>query len=254
VTVSGLAGRVGVVTGASSGIGAAVARGLGAVGMRVVLGARRAERLTAVAADIVAAGGEAEAVPTDMRDERQVERLIARAVERFGSLDVLVNNAAVGAVRLVADGRVEEWRDTFETNVLGTLVACRAALGHMLACGRGDILNVTSVSAHEGWPYLPAYAGSKAAVHALSRSLRAEVAERGVRVMTIDVHHVASEFGAQFDPTVLPSAVARWHALHLLNPASPILSPDDVARAVVFQLSQPDPASVHALTLRPRTN
>ncbi len=249
-----LRGRVGVVTGASSGIGAAVARALGAAGMRLVLGARRLDRLGAVAAELRAGGAEAEAVTADMRDEAQVERLIDAAVERFGALDVLVNNAATGAVRLVAEGRTDEWRDTFETNVLGTLAACRAALRHMLPRGRGDILTVASVSAHEGWPYLAAYAGSKAAVHAIARSLRAEVSAQGVRVMTIDVHHVASEFGVRFDPAVLPDAIARWQALHLVDPTCPILSPDDVARAVVFQLTQPEAASVHELTLRPRAN
>lgn len=252
--MSSLAGRVGVVTGASSGIGAAVARTLGGAGVRLVLGARRVERLEAVADQIRAAGGDALAVPTDMRDEAQVGRLVARAVERHGALDVLVNNAGTGAVRLVADGRTEEWRAVLETNVLGTLVACRAALGYMLPRGCGDILNVTSVSAHEGWPYLAAYAGSKAAIHALSRSLRAEVAARGVRVMTIDVHHVATEFGMGFDQDVLPDALTRWQELRLIDPTCPVLSPDDVARAVLFQLSQPDAASVHELTLRPRAN
>jgi NADP-dependent 3-hydroxy acid dehydrogenase YdfG len=250
--MSPLGGRVGVVTGASSGIGAAIARALAAEGMRVVIAARRAERLTAVAAAIRAARGEAEAVPTDLRDEAQVERLIDGAVARHGALDALVNNAATGSVRTVAEGRTAEWRDTFETNVIGTLVACRAALRHMLPRGRGDILNVASVSAHEAWPYLAAYAASKAAVHALSRALRAEVAAQGVRVMTVDVHHVATEFGAQFDPDVLPAALARWRALGLLDPAGTLLAPEDVARAVVFQLSQPDPASIHELTVRPR--
>jgi NADP-dependent 3-hydroxy acid dehydrogenase YdfG len=252
--MSVLAGRVGVVTGPSSGIGAAIARALGAAGVRVVLGARRLDRLEAVAAAIRAAGGDALVVATDMRDETQVERLIACAVERYGTLDVLVNNAAIGTVRPVADGRTDEWRAILETNVLGTLIACRAALGHMLPRGRGDILNVTSVSAHEGWPYLAAYAGSKAAIHAASRSLRAEVAARGVRVMTIDVHHVATEFGLEFDRDILPDALTRWQELHLIDPSCPILSPDDVARAVVFQLSQPDVASIHELTLRPRAN
>src|SRR5438128_1890014 len=117
-----LAGRVGVVTGASSGIGAAVARALAADGMAVVIGARRAE----VAASIREAGGVVEAVPTDMQDEAQVERLIDTAAAR-GRLDALVNNAAIGYVRTVADGRSEEWRAVFDTNVLGTFVACRAA-------------------------------------------------------------------------------------------------------------------------------
>ena len=140
-----LAGRVGVVTGASSGIGAATARALAAAGMRIVIGARRAERRAAVAAAIREAGGTVEAVPTDMREEAQVERLIDAAAARFGGVDALVNNAATGSVRTIAEGRTEEWRSTLDTNVLGVLVACRAALRHMLPRGRGDIVNVASV-------------------------------------------------------------------------------------------------------------
>jgi NADP-dependent 3-hydroxy acid dehydrogenase YdfG len=249
-----LAGRVGVVTGASSGIGAAVACALAAAGMRVVIGARRADRLEEVAAGIRAARGEAHAVATDLCDEAQVERLIDAAASRYGVLDVLVNNAAVGHVRTVADGRTPEWRATLDTNIMGTLIACRAALRHMLPRGAGDIVNMTSASAHEAWPYLAAYAASKAAVHTLSCALRAEVAAQGVRVVTIEIHNVATEFGVNFDPAVLPLALARWTALGLVNPDAPLLEPKDVARAVVFQLTQPERASVHALTIRSRTN
>ncbi len=246
---------VAVVTGASSGIGAAVAQALAAAGMRVVLGARRPERLEQVCADIHAAGGTADYVATDMRDEAQVERLIAAASERYGQLDALVNNAAVGMVRTIADGRTEEWRAILETNVLGTLIACRAALRHMLPRGSGTILNMTSASAHEAWPYLAVYAASKAAIYTLSRGLRAEVAERGVRVLTIEIHNVGStDFASGFDRTVIPEAIKRWEVLGLLNRNTPMLEPADVARAVVFQLSQPDPVSIHELTIRSRAN
>ena len=249
-----LAGRIGVVTGASSGIGTAVAHALAAAGMQVVIGARRADRLAQVAATIRAAGGEAEAVATDMRDEGQVERLIAAAARQHGRLDALVNNAAIGHVRTVAAGRTAEWRAELETNVLGTLVACRSALRHMLPRGAGDIVNLTSASAHEAWPYLAGYSASKAAVYTLSRALRAEVAPLGIRVMTLEIHNVATEFAANFDPALLPAAVQRWKELALLNPETPLLAPEDVARAVVFQLSQPERASVHELVLRSRAN
>lgn len=253
--MAALEGKVAVVTGASAGIGAVTARALAAEGMKVVLGARRAERLAEVCAAIRTGGGSAEFVATDMRDEAQVERLVTTAVERFGRLDALVNNAAIGTVRAIAEGRTDEWRAIFETNVLGTLVACRAALRHMLPCGHGDILNMTSASAHEAWPYLAVYAASKAAIHTLSDGLRAEVAERGVRVMTIEIHNVGgTDFASNFDRAILPAAITRWKELGLLNPKTPTLQPDAVARAVVFQLSQPDPASVHHLTIRSRAN
>jgi NADP-dependent 3-hydroxy acid dehydrogenase YdfG len=249
-----LDGRIGVVTGASSGIGAATARALAAAGMAVVIGARRVDRLRAVADDIRHDGGTVEWQATDLRDEASVTALVDAAATRFGRVDALVNNAGTGAVRLVEDGRIEEWRAILETNVLGTLVACRAALRHMLPRGGGDIVNVTSVSAAEAWPYMAAYAGSKAAVHALSQALRREVAERGVRVMTVSVHNVQTEFASGLDMDVLPAALARWQALGLLNPAAGMLEPANVAHAIVFMLAQPDPASVHELELRSRAN
>ena len=222
--------------------------------MTVVLGARRADRLAGVCDDIRAAGGTAEPCPTDLRDEAQVTALVDGAAARHGRLDVLVNNAGTGVVRLVEDGRVDEWRRILETNVIGTLVACRAALRHMLPRGGGDIVNMTSVSANEAWPYMAAYAGSKAAVYALSQALRREVAERGVRVMTVAVHNIVTEFGSTFDRDVLPEASRRWEQLGLLNRRAQMLAPDDVARAIVFMVSQPDPVSVHDLEVRSRAN
>src|SRR5437867_856066 len=161
---SPLAGRVAVVTGASSGIGAATARALAAAGVRVVLGARRADRLAAIQAEIERAGGTAAIVTTDLRDATQVARLVDTAVERFGQLDALVNNAAVGALGLVEHQTVPDWRLVLDTNVLAVIVASQAALRHMLPRGRGDILNVSSATVQAGWPYFAAYAASKAAV------------------------------------------------------------------------------------------
>src|SRR5262249_21317777 len=100
------------------------------------------------------------------------------------------------------------------------------------------------------WTYLAAYAASKAAVEAMSRALRAEVAGQGIRVMTVQIHNVASEFGARFEPALLPAALGRSHELGLVNPDPALRAPPDGARAVVFQLTQPDPASIHELTIR----
>lgn len=247
-----LADKVVIVTGASSGIGAATAAQLAAAGARVVLGARRVERLDALADEIRAAGGTVETVPTDLRDEAAVERLCDRAVERFGQLDALVNNAGVGYVRRIADGRTDEWRTQIETNLLGVLFATRAALRHMLPRGRGDILTMTSASSGERFPYLGVYAATKASLQALSRCLRAEVSEQGIRVMTIEIHHASTEFATGFDPAVMMEAFQAWQKHGALNPIAPSISPADVARAVVFQLSQPPDACVHDLNIRSR--
>jgi NADP-dependent 3-hydroxy acid dehydrogenase YdfG len=250
-----LKGRVGVVTGASSGIGAAVARVCAEAGMAVVLGARREAALTAVRDDIRASGGIADAVVTDLREEHQVEALIAAAMALHGRIDALVNNAAVGTLGTVAEGQTADWRAVLETNVLGTAVACRAALRHMLPRGQGDILTMTSASGREGWPYMALYSASKAALHTFARALRAEVAEAGIRVMTIEIHNVGgTDFANHLDPAMFPAAITRWRELGLLNPNAAMITPDDVARAVVFQLAQKDPASVHEVVIRSRAN
>jgi len=250
-----LAGRVAVVTGASSGIGEAVAEALAAAGAHLMLGARRDDKLQAICARITAAGGRAAYEPTDIADEAQATRLIDEAVERFGRLDILINNAAIGTVRTIADGRTDEWRATIDTNLLGTLFTCRAALQPMLAAGRGDIVNITSASAHEAWPYLSVYAATKAAVHTLSNGLRAEVAHLGLRVMTVEVHNVTgTDFASRFDRSVMGKAVQRWEQLALLRRDSPMIAPADVARAIVHQLAQPDPVSIHHLSIRSRAN
>ena len=250
-----LADRVGVVTGASTGIGAATAVALAEAGMTVVLGARRVAALAAVRDRIRQAGGRAEAIATDLRDPEQVIALVNAAVDRFGRLDALVNNAAIGYLRPIAEGRIDEWRAVLDTNVLGTLVACRAALEHMLRSGRGDIVMMGSASANEPWPYLGVYAASKAAILALARSLRAEVAARGIRVMTVEIHNVGGTgFADNFDPALLPAALKRWTELGVLNPQAPTITPEAVARAVVFQLAQAEPASIHSVVIRSREN
>jgi NADP-dependent 3-hydroxy acid dehydrogenase YdfG len=247
--------QVVVVTGASSGIGAALARQLGAAGANVFAGARREDKLAQLCEEIDAGGGSADHRATDMRDERDVDGLIDAAVERFGRIDALVNNAAFGNLRTIAEGRMDEWRAIVETNLLGTLAACRAALRHMLPRGAGTILNVTSASAHEAWPYMSVYAGTKAAVFTISQGLRAEVAAKGIRVMTTEIHNVGgTDFAMRFDRDVMPEALKRWTELGLLSRDSPMLEPADAARAIVFQLSQPDPVSIHDLVIRSRAN
>lgn len=244
-----------MVTGASAGIGAATARALAAAGMTVVLGARRAAALASVCDDIRAAGGRAEAVVTDLRDPGQVDALVDGAAACFSRLDAVVGNAAVGVLRPIAEGRIEEWRAVLDTNLLGTMCLCRAALRHMLPQRRGDIVLMGSAATEGAWPYFGAYAASKAAVVALARTLRAEVAAHGVRVMTVDIHNVGgTDFAAGLDPELLPDAIQRWVELGMLNPRAPTIAPDDVARAVVFQLSQPPPASVHHLVIRSQEN
>lgn len=175
--------KVIVVTGASSGIGEATARELAARGARVVLAARAVERLEALRGGIVASGGLALAVETDVADRDSVGAMVERTVREFGSLDVLVNNAGLGLSGKVSEVRPEDVRHVFEVNTIGALNCIQAALPHM---GEGGhIVNVSSVVGKRAIPKVGAYCASKAAMNALSDALRVEVAARGISVTSV---------------------------------------------------------------------
>lgn len=178
-------GRVAVVTGASSGLGARFARVLAAHGARVVLAARRQERIAALAAEI----GEdrAVAVPADVTDEASISAVIDTAVQRFGGLDVLVNNAGISNVAPAVDEDVERFRAVLEVNLVALFAACREAARVMLPAGRGSIVNVASALGLVGSGRIPqaAYTASKGGVVNLTRELAAQWARHGVRVNAI---------------------------------------------------------------------
>ena len=178
-----LEGKIAVVTGASSGIGEATARTLAARGASVVLAARDLEKLEVLTREILASGGRAVAVKTDVADRESVEALVARTLEEFGSLDILVNNAGLGLSGRVAEVRAEDLRYVFEVNVIGVLNCIQTALPHMRRGGR--IINVSSVVGKRAIPKVGGYCSSKFALNALSDSLRVEVADRGVTVTSV---------------------------------------------------------------------
>lgn len=189
--------RVAVVTGASSGLGARFGRVLAAAGARVVLGARRMDRLRSVADVIVGAGGEAVAVGCDVTREADADALIAAAVERFGTVDILVNNAGVVS-RETGEESLESFRRVVEVNLVGAYLCIRAASRVMLAKGRGAIVNTASISGLVGMMGgdLPSYTASKAAVVNMTRDLGALWAARGVRVNALAPGWFPSEMTA----------------------------------------------------------
>jgi len=192
--------RVAIVTGASSGIGAQLARDLAARGMRVVLLARREDRLRALADEIVRAGGTALAVPCDVAERGQVDAAIARALEAHGRVDVLVNNAGYGRHVLFKDHDVADIERMLRTNVLGTVYAIKAVLPAMRRQGRGWIVNLSSVAGKLGQPDEAAYAASKFAVTGLSESLAYELGPLGLHVLAVYPALVRTEM---FTPDVL---------------------------------------------------
>ena len=235
-----LAGRVAVVTGASSGIGGATARLLAKEECNVVLAARREDRLIALAAEL---GEGALVAPTDVSDPAACAALVARTLERFGSLDILINNAGLGLYGSIAEGDPEDWRKMFDVNVLGVLYTTRAAVRQMLRQGAGDVLFVSSLAGRR----VPradgtVYAATKHAVNAIAEGLRMDVHEKGIRVLNIEPGLVRTEFPESSHPSA-----QKYYAEKVYTP----LEAEDVARAVVYALLQPPRVSVNEILVRP---
>ncbi|HYR96014.1 MAG TPA: SDR family NAD(P)-dependent oxidoreductase [Candidatus Binatus sp.] len=191
---------VGIVTGASSGIGAQLGRDLAARGMRVALLARRADRLETLAADLRRAGGEALAVPCDVSDRSRVEAAVRTVLDRWGRVDLLVNDAGYGRHVLFKDHDVDDIERMMRTNYLGTVYATKAILPAMRARHRGWIVNVSSVAGKLGQPDEAAYSATKFAVAGLSEALAYELAPLGIHVMTVYPALVRTEM---FTPDVI---------------------------------------------------
>ena len=205
---SKLAGTAALVTGASSGIGAAAARRLAHDGASVTLVARRRDRLQALAADIGKAGGTALAVEADITDRAQAEAAVQQAVQRFGRLDTLVNNAGLMLLGPIAGADPQEWDRMIAINVKGLLYTTRAALPHLLQAAQGDprrvadIVNISSIAGRVAWNGYGVYNFTKFGVNGFTESLRQEVTQRHVRVGVVEPGGVATELGSHNKPEV----------------------------------------------------
>jgi NAD(P)-dependent dehydrogenase (short-subunit alcohol dehydrogenase family) len=183
---NGFLGASAVVTGAGQGIGAAIARGLAANGVHVVLNGRRAELLEAVCEEIIGAGGSAEAFPGDVTDLAHLELLMARAAGSRGVLDILVNNAGIaGPTAPLVDVTLADWSETIAVNLTGVFLACKAALPYLRRAAHGKILNIGSVTGKQPLPNRAPYAAAKLGVVGLTRTLAHEVGPDGVSVNVI---------------------------------------------------------------------
>jgi len=237
-----LRGAVAVVTGASSGIGEAIAEALAQRGARVALATRREERLAALS-ERLGEAGEVVSISCDVRQPEDVQRLIATTLERWGKIDILVANAGFGYRLPIVEGDVEIWKNLLDTNVYGLLLTLRYGVPPMLERGAGHVVVTSSVAGRVVTPGGGVYCGSKFAASAIAEALRMEVASKGVRVTTIEPGVVISEFQAvaNYAPEIVPN---------MLKGAEPLV-PVDIARAVVFAVEQPAHVGINELVVRP---
>ena len=233
--------KVVVVTGASSGIGEAVARELAAAGMKVVLGARRTDRLQTIVREIRAAGGEAGFQALDVADRAAFEAIVAFAEARFGRVDVLVNNAGVMPLSPLVGLKTEEWDQMIDVNIRGVLNGIATVLPRFQARGAGHVVNVASVAAHGVWPTTAVYSATKAAVWNITEGLRQEHSE--IRTTIISPGVVESELAATITD---PDTAAYIHEARKVA-----LKPEAIAKAVLYAIEQPADVVVNEMIVRP---
>jgi len=241
--MSGTQGKVVAITGASSGIGRAAAQLLAARGAAVVLGARREQQLAAVAAEITAAGGRAVHLVTDVTRRHDLQALVGLACDRFGRLDVLVNNAGIGPISSFDALRVEDWDAMIDVNIKGVLYGIAAALPLFRQQGSGHIINVVSTAGLKILPTMGVYAATKNAVRTLTEALRQE-AGPNLRVTEVSPGFVATDFAESMtDPVVKAAIKKRGEGM--------AIQPDAIARGILFAIEQPGEVDVGSIVIRP---
>jgi NADP-dependent 3-hydroxy acid dehydrogenase YdfG len=234
--------KVVLITGASSGIGAGIARELGRAGARLALGARRTDRLEALATEIAeATGAEVMTRRLDVTDRADVAAFAEAARARFGRVDVLINNAGIMPLSLMASLKVEEWDRMVDVNIKGVLNGIAAVLPEMTARGAGHIVNIASIGALSVVPTAAVYCATKFAVRAISEGLRQE--NRQLRVTCLHPGVVESELADTITDPAAAEAMKSYRAI--------ALTPDAIGRAVRFALEQPADVDVSEIVIRP---
>jgi NADP-dependent 3-hydroxy acid dehydrogenase YdfG len=236
-------GKVLVITGASSGLGEPTARHLSAQGASVVLGARRQDRIQALARELTGSGGKAIAVITDVTHREQVKNLVDAAVQSHGRIDVMIDNAGLMPQASLERLKIDEWDRMIDVNIKGVLYGIAAALPYMKQQKAGHFINVSSVAGHKVGPGFAVYAATKHAMRALSEGLRQEVKPYNIRTTVISPGVVATE---------LPKSTTEPDIAERVRKAYEIAIPaDSFARAVAFAISQPDDVDINEILFRP---
>lgn len=238
----GIEGKVVLITGGSTGIGAEVARLLAARGAKVAVAARRKDKLDKVVSEIETAGGKAHAYALDVTDKVQVSDVVTAVVADFGRLDVLINNAGLMPIRPMSEVNTEEWDAMIDVNLKGTLYGIAAVLPRFLAQDSGHIINLSSVAGIKVFaPGGTVYSGTKFAVSAITEGLRQEVGDK-IRVTSIEPGAVESDLKHSTTGT------AQETVLDFYKQAIPAAS---VARAIAFAIEQPDDVDINEIVIRP---
>ncbi len=234
--------KVVVITGASSGIGAETAKVLASKGARLVLGARRKDRLFRVVGELRESGGTALAEPTDVTRFDEVQRLAQFALDAFGEIDVLVNCAGIMPVSPLSMARMEEWNRVIDTNIKGVLHGIGAVLPAMKERGEGHIINLASIAGHQVFPNMAVYCATKHAVCALSEGLRKENPE--IRVTLISPGMVATELTESIELEVYRKGFQEAYLRQAMTPKA-------VASAITYAINQPPSVEINEVVLRP---
>ncbi len=233
--------KVIAITGASSGIGEATAKLLAQTGAKVLVGARRADRLALLVREIREAGGDAEFQTLDVTDRASVNAFVAFAVERFGRLDAIVNNAGVMPLSPLSALKIDEWDRMVDVNIKGVLNGVAAALPVFERQGSGHFVNVSSVAGHVVFPTGGVYCATKFAVRAISEGLRQEL--KTVRVTTISPGAIATELGHDISHAETRDFLGGLREI--------ALTPDAIARAVAYAVEQPQDVDINEVIVRP---
>jgi NADP-dependent 3-hydroxy acid dehydrogenase YdfG len=239
-----IAGKVVVITGASSGLGEAAARLLSAEGASVVLGARRVDRLKSLVDQLNRSEGKARAVVTDVTDREQVKRLVDEAVQTFGRIDVMINNAGIMPRAPLERLTIDDWDRTIDVNIKGVLYGVAAALPHMKQQKSGQMIFVSSVAGHKIGPDFAVYAATKHAVRALAEGFRQEVKPYNIRTTIISPGAVDTELPHSVTEPDVAEKIRQYYS-EIAIPA------ESFAQAVAFAINQPDDVDVNEILFRP---
>ncbi|RDZ11110.1 oxidoreductase [Priestia megaterium] len=237
--------KVVIITGASSGIGEATAKELASKGAKLVLAARREDRLKKLQDEIQAIGGQATFKVTDVTSRQQMEELATHALEKFGKIDVLVNNAGIMPQAFLAENKVDEWDKMIDVNIKGVLYAIAAIVPSMRERKSGHVINLSSIAGHNIYPGGTVYCGTKFAVRAISEGLRQEEAMNGtnIRVTNVSPGAVTSEL---LETTTDPAMKAGLDEVYQVA-----IDADSIARTIAFAIEQPSDVAINELIVRP---